>query len=115
MLTKRAGPDPQAEGDLQPDCARDRTGPDHGGARHLGSDWLPVGEELSIRARVLEAGGPDLWERFMAELREEHLGVPAGPSPAGRTVRQRLHDAYLAASRAAPAPVTPTPSGGSSL
>ena len=51
----------------------------------------------------------------MAELREEHLGVPAGPSPAGRTVRQRLHDAYLAASRAAPAPVTPTPSGGSSL
>ena len=40
-----------------------------------GSRHLPVSEELSIRARVLEEGGPRMWERFMSELREEHLGV----------------------------------------
>lgn len=61
-----------------------------------GTAWLPVSEELSIRARVLGEGGPDLWERFMAELREEHLGIPAAPAADGRTVRQRLQDAYCA-------------------
>jgi DNA-binding HxlR family transcriptional regulator len=61
-----------------------------------GSRWLPVTEELSIRARVLGEGGPELWDRFMAELRQEHLGIPAGPAPDGKTVRQSLQDAYLA-------------------
>src|SRR5215207_8790494 len=49
-----------------------------------GRKWLPVGEELSIRARVLEEGGPELWDRFMAELRQELLGIPADPVPGGR-------------------------------
>ncbi|WP_026874363.1 winged helix-turn-helix transcriptional regulator [Jiangella gansuensis] len=61
-----------------------------------GSRWLPVSDELSIRARVLADGGPQLWERFMAELREEQLGIPAGPPPGGMTVRERLQDAYAA-------------------
>jgi DNA-binding HxlR family transcriptional regulator len=61
-----------------------------------GSRWLPVSEDLSVRARILGDGGPDLWQRFMAELREEHLGIPAGPPPDGRTVRERLQEAYLA-------------------
>ena len=61
-----------------------------------GRKWLPVSEELSIRAEVLEKGGPELWDRFMAELREEHLGIAAGPAPGGATVRRRLQDAYLA-------------------
>ena len=63
-----------------------------------GRTWLPVSEELSIRARLLDEGGPALWDRFMAELREEHLGVPAGPAPApdGPSVRERLTEAYLA-------------------
>lgn len=61
-----------------------------------GSRWLPVSEELSIRARLLAEGGPELWERFMAELREENLGTPAGPGAENGTVRQRLQDAYLA-------------------
>jgi DNA-binding HxlR family transcriptional regulator len=64
-----------------------------------GSRWLPVTEELSVRARLLADGGPALWQRFMAELRAEHLGVPADPPPDGRTVRERLHEAYLAAVR----------------
>ncbi|HZD97781.1 MAG TPA: helix-turn-helix domain-containing protein [Micromonosporaceae bacterium] len=61
-----------------------------------GRRWLPVSDELSIRAQVLEEGGPVLWDQFMAELRTEHLGLPAAPSTDGRTVRQQLHDAYLA-------------------
>lgn len=41
-----------------------------------GRRFLPVTEELSIRAELLEDGGPDMWEAFMAELRAIHLGVP---------------------------------------
>lgn len=56
-----------------------------------GSRFLPASEALSIRARLMEAGGPPLWERFMAELRQEHLGdgLPSGPS-----VRAELEAAY---------------------
>jgi DNA-binding HxlR family transcriptional regulator len=61
-----------------------------------GRRWLPVTEDLAIRARLLEEGGPKLHERFMAELREEHLGIPAGPAPDGMTVREHLRVAYLA-------------------
>jgi DNA-binding HxlR family transcriptional regulator len=42
-----------------------------------GSKWLPVSEELSIRAILLEQGGPKMWEQFMRELRREHLGESA--------------------------------------
>src|SRR5215216_6415681 len=34
---------------------------------HLGAwgrVWLPVSEELSIRAELLEKGGPPMWEQF---------------------------------------------------
>ena len=50
---------------------------------HLGA-WgrrhLPVTRELAIRAELLELGGQPLWDRFMDELREQHLGsgLPAG-------------------------------------
>jgi DNA-binding HxlR family transcriptional regulator len=56
-----------------------------------GSRWLPVTEAMSIRAELLDAGGPALLERFMAELRREHL---AGEAPAGQTVRDELTAAY---------------------
>ena len=56
-----------------------------------GSRWLPVTEALSIRARLMEAGGPPLWERFMAELRQEHLGGGVLPGP---SVRADLRAAY---------------------
>ena len=42
------------------------------GRRHL-----PVSEELSIRAELLEKGGPEMWAAFMEELRHLHLGNPA--------------------------------------
>jgi DNA-binding HxlR family transcriptional regulator len=62
---------------------------------HLGA-WgrrhLPVSPELAIRAELLERGGPPLWDDFMDELREMHLGVPR---PAGtESVLARLTAAY---------------------
>lgn len=56
-----------------------------------GRRWLPASEELSFRARLLEEGGPEMWARFMADLRAEHLGAaPRG----GPTVREELQAAY---------------------
>lgn len=59
------------------------------GRRHL-----PVSRELSIRAELLERGGPDMWDAFMDELREQHLGIrrPDG----ARSVFAELREAYLA-------------------
>jgi DNA-binding HxlR family transcriptional regulator len=72
-----------------------------------GSKWLPVSEELSIRARLLDEGGPPMWEQFMAELRAEHLGEGEAPSP-GQSVRERLQARYEeVAARQAAAPVSP--------
>lgn len=56
-----------------------------------GTRWLPVSEELSIRARLLWHGGPAMWDDFMTELRHEHLGQPAPV----RSVRGALQAAYL--------------------
>lgn len=59
------------------------------GRRHL-----PVSRELSIRAELLENGGPELWDAFMDELRELHLGIDRGPG--ARSVLAELTAAYLA-------------------
>jgi DNA-binding HxlR family transcriptional regulator len=63
-----------------------------------GRKFLPVSEELSIRAQLLEEGGEKLWEQFMAELRAEHLSDPpvveAIPRPG--SVRAKLQAAYEA-------------------
>lgn len=66
---------------------------------HLGAwgrRWLPVSEELSIRAELLEEGGPAMWEEFMQDLREEHLGLPRPAGRPGPSVRARLRAAYEA-------------------
>jgi hypothetical protein len=72
---------------------------------HLGA-WgrrhLPVSRDLAIRAELLEAGGPELWDRFMDELRERHLGLPR---PAG----EESVLAYLQAAYEAEVDVRPTP------
>lgn len=61
-----------------------------------GRKYLPVTEELSIRAQLLEEGGPKLWADFMDELRESHLGPQARlkPKPRGASVFARLQQAY---------------------
>ncbi len=53
----------------------------------------PVSEDLSIRAELLERGGPVLWDAFMAELRVIHLG--AEPEAGARDVLHELTEAYL--------------------
>lgn len=58
------------------------------GRRHLA-----VTEELSIRARLLEEGGPPMWDAFMDELRRKHLGQGGD----GRSVLAELQTAYEAA------------------
>lgn len=58
------------------------------GRRHL-----PVTEELSIRTRLLEEGGPPMWDAFMDELRRDHLSQPGE----GRSVLAELQTAYEAA------------------
>src|ERR1700692_1064912 len=40
-----------------------------------GFKYLPVSEELGIRAKLLSEGGPKTLAKFMDELREIHLGV----------------------------------------
>jgi DNA-binding HxlR family transcriptional regulator len=57
------------------------------GRRHM-----QASEELSIRAELLEEGGPAMWTDFMAELRSLHLGAPAPE----RSVFAELRAAYLA-------------------
>ncbi|MFH8249221.1 winged helix-turn-helix transcriptional regulator [Microbacterium sp. B2969] len=59
------------------------------GRRHL-----PVSRELSIRAELLERGGPEMWDAFMDELRELHLGT-ARPD-GSRSVLTELREAYFA-------------------
>ena len=61
------------------------------GIRHL-----PASEELSVSARVLEEGGPVMWELFMSELREEHIGPSdgGGSDPGEVPVTATLRAAY---------------------
>jgi DNA-binding HxlR family transcriptional regulator len=63
-----------------------------------GRKYLPVSDELGIRAQLLEEGGPAMWHEFMAELRETHLGRPRrGAKPGEASVGPRLQEAYEAA------------------
>src|SRR5258707_2960812 len=58
-----------------------------------GFRYLPVSEELGIRAKLLSEGGPKMWAEFMDELREMHLGVKRRRK-AGPSVGERLQTAY---------------------
>lgn len=60
-----------------------------------GVKYLPVSEELGIRAHLLAEGGPKMWDDFMMELRETHLGIPRRPKPRV-SVGERLQAAYEA-------------------
>lgn len=68
-----------------------------------GSRWLPTSAELTIRAQLLADGGPELWSRFMEELRDVHVHGQASPSDG---VLAELTAAYeRVANRTAAAPV----------
>jgi DNA-binding HxlR family transcriptional regulator len=53
----------------------------------------PASHELSVRAELLEQGGPALWNEFMDELRERHLGARLTPRPAV-SVLERMNSAF---------------------
>jgi DNA-binding HxlR family transcriptional regulator len=57
-----------------------------------GRQFLPATPELAARNQVLEEGGQEMLEAFMAELRERHLGIPA--CGAGRDVSGQLQAAF---------------------
>jgi DNA-binding HxlR family transcriptional regulator len=62
-----------------------------------GRKYLPVTEELAIRAQLLEEGGPKLWAEFMDELRETHLGVKRkGKGPSVFAKLQAAYEAVMA-------------------
>jgi DNA-binding HxlR family transcriptional regulator len=67
-----------------------------------GVKYLPVSEELGIRAKLLAEGGPKMWADFMDELRETHLGMKRRKKT-DPTVAERLRKAYeeVVAKRAA--------------
>jgi DNA-binding HxlR family transcriptional regulator len=62
------------------------------GRRHA-----PASRELSVRAQILEEGGPALWSEFMAELRHLHLGAPR-PATSVFARLQAAYEAEVAAS-----------------
>ncbi len=51
--------------------------------------------ELSIRAKILEDGGPPLWSDFMDELRHLHLGAPQ-PEASVIATMQSAYEAVIA-------------------
>ncbi len=60
--------------------------------------YLPVSEELGIRAQLLSDGGPKMWAKFMNELREAHLGLKRRRKN-GLSVGERLQAAHEAVLR----------------
>jgi DNA-binding HxlR family transcriptional regulator len=84
-----------------------------------GFKYLPVSEELGIRAKLLSQGGPKMWAEFMDELRETHLGVKrrkkAGLSVGERwwqgrgRSEKRIYDAACKVSHLGMMALTPPP------
>ncbi len=53
----------------------------------------PTTRPLRVRAQLLYDGGPPMWDDFMAELRERHLGITR-PDTGRASVSERLAAAY---------------------
>ena len=60
----------------------------------------PTTEILRVRAQILHDGGPQLWDDFMGELRQRHLGTPA-PDTGRPSVSEQFEAAYAEAVRTA--------------
>jgi DNA-binding HxlR family transcriptional regulator len=77
---------------------------------HMGA-WgrrhTPVSKELSIRAQLLEEGGPRLWEAFMAELRAMHLGAPAPRRSVLAELQAAFEKVAASARQRRPSPASP--------
>jgi DNA-binding HxlR family transcriptional regulator len=65
---------------------------------HMGGWGLrhtQASRELSIRAQILQDGGPPLWSAFMEELRHIHLGAPQ-PERSVFAMLQSAYDSIIA-------------------
>jgi hypothetical protein len=58
-----------------------------------GYKYLPVSEELGVRAQVLRDGGPKMRADFIDELRARYLGIKQRKTR-GPSVSERLQAAY---------------------
>jgi DNA-binding HxlR family transcriptional regulator len=58
-----------------------------------GVKYLPVSEQLGIRAKLLREGGPKMWAAFTEELRVAHLGAKPRRRK-GPSVGERLQAAF---------------------
>jgi hypothetical protein len=61
-----------------------------------GCKFLPVTDELGIRGKLLEEGGPKMWEKFMSDLRVLHLSARRKSRSGTESVSAKLHAAHAA-------------------
>lgn len=73
LLTKRPSPEHRQKIDYRLTEAAIELVPVFAHLGAWGARWLPTAPELMIRAQLLERGGPEMWARFMDELRDTHL------------------------------------------
>lgn len=90
LLTRRPDPDHRQKGIYRLSEASVQLVPLLAQMGAWGRRHTRPSRELSVRAELLEKGGPALWDAFMDELRHLHLGAPA---PA-RSVFGELQAAY---------------------
>jgi DNA-binding HxlR family transcriptional regulator len=68
-----------------------------------GARWLPTEPELAIRARLLAEGGEPMWEKFMEELRNQHLDrQPACIDGVLADLTRAYHDAIESTTEGSP-------------
>lgn len=64
-----------------------------------GARWLPTTPELSVRAQLLADGGPELWSRFMDELRAIHIDGRTPPADGVLAGLTEAHEHVASATR----------------
>ncbi|WP_291791341.1 helix-turn-helix domain-containing protein [Brevibacterium sp.] len=67
-----------------------------------GARWMPTTPELAVRAELLAAGGPPLWDRFMEELRSIHLENQPPPADGVLAELTAAHEQRRGADAVAP-------------
>jgi DNA-binding HxlR family transcriptional regulator len=93
IFTRADRPHPQAEGHLFADRIGIELLPILAQMAAWGYKYLPVTDELGIRAKLLSDAGPTMWAELMDELREIHLGLKP-KRRTGPSVGERLQAAY---------------------
>lgn len=97
LISRAKDPAQQAEDPLQPQRAGHPTRVDHGAPGRMGTP-APAGNARARHPRGVPLGGPELWQRFMDELREQHLGIARPPGTESALAQlQAAYEAELVA------------------